>query len=194
MIKWIKYMTLALVSLLAFSCEDEDNDPTLNFIGDSLIARWDLAQSFPQWVVKNYGISGSGLWHIEDYAGRFSGQKVVVMIGTNDNNEFMAASREAYADKYMAAILALDASHVYLYSVLPRAFAPDRPDINDDIRAFDDIIKERVKAYPQITYMDVYNDFIYKGSINWDLYNDGLHMSVYGYEVLTRALVSALNK
>lgn len=172
------------------SYNDDATTLSLDFIGDSIIARWDIDEYFPTWQVYNYGVSGAGIDYIEGNAGRFVGKQVVVVIGTNDIN-YMAPNRiEKYTERYMTAIKGLGASRVFLYSLHPRNFSSDRSDVNKDVVAFNDLIRARVTEEPSIVYLNVYCDFLYEGEPNPHLYYDRLHLSPYGYEIL----VSALNK
>ena len=172
------------------SYNDDATTLSLDFIGDSIIARWDIDEYFPTWHVYNYGVSGAGIDYIEGNAGRFIGKQVVVVIGTNDIN-YMAHDRiEKYIERYMSAIEGLGASRVYLYSLHPRNFSSDHSDVNTDVVAFNDHIRTKMSEVPSIVYLDVYSNFLYEGEPNPHLYYDRLHLSPYGYEIL----VSALNK
>lgn len=175
-------------------CNDElDRRTTLTFVGDSLIARWDLQQYFSSFVTTNMGKSGAGLDYIFSLKGTMTGRNIVVMIGTNNSYEMTAGKREAYAERYIEAILALNADTVYLYSVLPRYCSGDAPNINDNIKAFNEIVKLKVAEYRHIAYIEVYDEFIgdYHG-INPQYYNDGLHLSFAGYEILHNKLTDLL--
>ena len=191
--KLLKYLLMALMAFAVSSCKDEEADFTLNFIGDSLVARWDLPAYFPSRQVHNYGLGGAGIDYFSQYAGRFVGQTVVVEIGTNDAWQMNPQGIDDYARRYMEAVTGLGAKRVYLFSLLPRDFKGDPTDINETIENFNSIIREKVKAYPQITYLDVYPDFMLDGKPNPGLYNDRLHLSPAGYEILTRALDKSLD-
>lgn len=192
----MKYLHEILVAFavlfLLSSCSDDVKDARLDFVGDSIVARWDLAEYFPSRLVYNYGKSGAGIEYLESLAGRFAGRNVVVMIGTNNNYLFVEPDREDYARRYVDAITALDAKRVYLYSVLPRDFTSDRDDVNDDIAEFNAVVKRMVESMPAIVYMDVYDDFLHDGKIDFQLYSDKLHLSPYGYEILTKTLLQEL--
>lgn len=192
----MKYLHEILVAFavlfLLSSCSDDVKDARLDFVGDSIVARWDLAEYFPSRLVYNYGKSGAGIEYLESLAGRFAGRNVVVMIGTNNNYLFVETDREDYARRYVDAITALDAKRVYLYSVLPRDFTSDRDDVNDDIAEFNAVVKHIVESMPAIVYMDVYDDFLHDGKIDFQLYSDKLHLSPYGYEILTKTLLQEL--
>lgn len=191
--RYLRDILVAFAALvLLSSCSDDVKDARLDFVGDSIVARWDLAEYFPSRLVYNYGKSGAGIEYIESLAGRFAGRNVVVMIGTNNNYLFVESEREDYARKYVDAINALDAKRVYLYSVLPRDFTSDRDDVNDDIAEFNAVVKRMVESIPAIVYMDVYDDFLHDGKIDFQLYSDKLHLSPYGYEILTKTLLHEL--
>lgn len=191
--RYLRDILVAFAALvLLSSCSDDVKDARLDFVGDSIVARWDLAEYFPSRLVYNYGKSGAGIEYIESLAGRFAGRNVVVMIGTNNNYLFVESEREDYARKYVDAINALDAKRVYLYSVLPRDFTSDRDDVNDDIAEFNAVVKRMVESMPAIVYMDVYDDFLHDGKIDLQLYSDKLHLSPYGYEILTKTLLHEL--
>lgn len=191
--RYLRDILVAFAALvLLSSCSDDVKDARLDFVGDSIVARWDLAEYFPSRLVYNYGKSGAGIEYIESLAGRFAGRNVVVMIGTNNNYMFVESEREDYARRYVDAINALDAKCVYLYSVLPRDFTSDRDDVNDDIAEFNAVVKRMVESMPAIVYMDVYDDFLHDGKIDFQLYSDKLHLSPYGYEILTKTLLHEL--
>lgn len=190
--KGFRFALLIVFAMFMACSDDMKKDRRLDFVGDSIIARWDLAEYFPSRNVHNYGLSGAGIDYIESLAGQFDGAEVVIMIGTNNNDNFVGAKIDDYIALYMDAILNLGAAHVYLYSVLPRDFANDREAVNADIEAFNARIQSIVAEMPGITYMNVYADFLKGGKINPQLYNDRLHLSPYGYEILTQALLKQL--
>lgn len=171
---------------------DDSTALSLNFIGDSIIARWDIDEYFPTWQVYNYGVSGAGIDYIEGNAGRFVGKQVVVVIGTNDINYMDPNRIERYTERYLSAIEALGASRVYLYSLHPRNFSSNCSNVNTDVADFNDRIRARVSEVPSIVYLDVYSDFFHEGEPNPRLYFDRLHLNPYGYEILVSALKKAL--
>lgn len=192
MTKYLKYLFILLIAAISPACEDKEADTTLDFIGDSLVARWDLPACFPSRMVENYGKSGATIGYLEQYAGYFVGRIVVIEIGTNDSWQMAPQHVEAYSRRYIEAVIGLGAKKVYLFSVLPRDLKNDAPDTNRNILNFNAIIKQKVKEYPQITYLDVYPGFLIDGKPNPGLYNDRLHLSPAGYEILSAALDKAL--
>lgn len=186
----------SIMSILAtgafVACDSTLSDSTINFVGDSIIARWDINQDFPSYCVYNYGVGGSGIELLESYAHKFSGQDVVVISGTNDNHLLTEEKRENYAQRYISTILSLTNSNIYLFSLLPREFNGDRTSINDDIQAFNAIIQDNVKDIDRVIYIDIYSEFIKSGKINYAYFSDGLHPNSIGYEILTQKLLKEL--
>lgn len=189
--KTLKLLSLFL-SIFLLSCSDEVNDKQLDFIGDSIVARWDLPEYFPSFRTRNYGVSGSKIDYIESMGGQFVNHTVVVLTGTNDSYLMVEKTREEYASRYVAAIVNLKADKIYLYSVLPRAPKSYQPMINEDIKLFNALVKEQVKDIDNIVYIDVYSDFLKGDEINLQYYYDGLHLSPFGYEILTKSLLNLL--
>ncbi|MGN0205716.1 MAG: SGNH/GDSL hydrolase family protein [Muribaculaceae bacterium] len=183
------------MSLLLIGCNDypdKDKDHAYNFVGDSLIARWSLSESFPSLLTYNFGKSGSGISYIRELEGRFVGTDVVVLTGTNDENNFYPDKIDNYINDYLGAINKLSDNNIYLISVLPRKFEGDPEDVNDRIANFNQRVKDALSAYPNIVYIDVFDNFMDGDHINYQYYSDGLHLSVYGYEFLSSRLLNKI--
>ncbi len=187
-----KIVIAIAMAVVSVGCGDTPEDPVINFVGDSIIARWDINQSFPSYCVYNDGIGGSGIDLIESYESRFIGRDVVVMTGTNNNSQFKATQYKEYAERYVSSILQLTDGKIFLFSVLPREFPGDKEDINRDIARFNAYVKERVKSIDRVYYIDAFPDFSKGEGINHMYYSDGLHPNDTGYEILTQKLLKAL--
>lgn len=182
---------LTFIVLSLFGCNTElDKRTTLTFVGDSIIARWDLQSYFSSLITYNQGRSGEGIKYIESLAGKMKGKNVVIMIGTNDSYMMREEPyRSDYVDRYISAINGMDAEVVYLFEVLPREFAGDDVDINQYIPAFNNEVAEKIKDYSNVRYIKVFDKFVDDNRrIIYRFYNDGLHLSPEGYEVLANAL------
>lgn len=171
-----------------------DKKTTLTFVGDSIIARWDLQSSFSSLITYNKGVSGVGISYIESLAGKMVGQNVVVLIGTNDHLMMKNENdRRVYEQRYIEAVNRMGAKKVYLYEVLPRDFNNENKSLNEDIESFNKEINAMISDYPNIHYIHVYNYFMDKdGRIIQEYYNDGLHLSNRGYVILSNALFNSL--
>lgn len=182
----------ALICLLSlFSC-DTENDRRLVFLGDSLVARWDLEVSFPSYVVENKGISGSGIDSFSKYKNQYIGTDIVVIIGTNDLGKITDDNILEYTKSYLEQIVSTGAENIYLFSILPRNFANDSVDINDKIERLNELIKSGAENYGNIIYIDAYSYLANNEGIAPQYSYDGLHMSLYGYEKLSQLLISNL--
>ncbi len=184
-------LLVALCVCMLMSCSTEE-DRHLVFIGDSIIARWDLEESFPSYVVENKGISGSGIETIANYANKYNGKDIVVMVGTNDLYDFDDSTMIEYAKSYLTQIVETNAKTIYLYSILPRSFEGDSLSINQRIERLNSMIQSEAENYGNVVYIDAYSFFIADGDINPQYSYDGLHLTPYGYEVLSKLLNSKL--
>lgn len=193
-IPFYRFILLPLMPLLLVvsSCESDIRDSKINFTGDSIVARWDIRQSFPSRNVQNHGVGGSGIKLIESQSGTFVTEDVVVLSGTNDNNKFSSRYREDYARRFVDAVAHLTTGRIFVISVLPRAFNGDRKDINKDISEYNDLLEELFKQYPKVHFIDVYDLFMSGSTIESGFYSDGLHLNEVGYEILTENLRNAL--
>ncbi len=180
------------MSTLLTSCSSDMPDQKIHFIGDSIIARWDIRQAFPSRLVSNSGFSGSGIMWVESHAGSFGNEDVVVLSGTNDNSQLSSSHRLDYAKRFVDTALSLSKGRIFIFSILPRDYPGDREDINADIKAFNEILSELLADYPQLVFLDVYDSFKKGESINIKYYSDGLHLNDAGYEILNAKLRHAL--
>lgn len=189
-----KYLFIILSFIIVVSCNDSlEKDKRINFIGDSIIARWPIDETLPSQLVYNYGESGARIDYIEMNKGKFSTDDiVVVIIGTNNSSEFYGDEIETFVDRYLTAISGLGSEHIYLFSILPRNFTNDPDDINLHIKIFNDKVQGAIDLYPHIVYIDVFDKFIHKNDINYQYYSDGLHLNIYGYELLSSILLNKL--
>ena len=180
-----KFFLVLLMLLLINACAFEDDEQNIVFIGDSLVARWDLREYFPSRNTENYGISGSGITHIEDYRGYFTEKNVVIVIGTNDLSRIK--SDEEYVGRYVDAVIQLGADKTYLFSIFPRSFKNDPDSINYKIASINSLIKKRIDS-TSVHYIDVFNELSKGDSIDMQYSYDGLHLSTYGYELISSRL------
>lgn len=188
--KFIIWCVSIVTTVFMASC-DSDED-TYSFIGDSLVARWDLQDSFPMLITHNYGLGGSGLSYLQDYAGRLKGDVVIVLSGTNDYRKITSQEvADQYAAEYVDALLDFGAKRIYAISVLPRDFKSDDDRSCGIIMTLNAAIAKQIEAAGEgrIVWLDVYHKFLNdKGKLNLNLSYDGLHLNPAGYEILTTEL------
>ncbi len=192
--KLVRILMCAITALATLGCADGIEVQNLYFIGDSLIARWNVQESFPANVVHNLGVSGAGISYIEQSAHRLEGNTAVVLIGTNDLTALASDDIEQYCDRYFEAVAGLGAAKTFVISVPPRNFDGDRSDQNDIIRQFNASVRNRIAEFPSMHYVDVYDALIYNGTINPQYSLDGLHLNIYGYEVVADLLAKTIHQ
>lgn len=182
---------IIMMSVMGACGTDDDINIRLCFIGDSLVAGWDVKHCFPSWIAVNDGLISSGVAYLEAQHGAYSGQNVVVLSGTNDLGLIAHDDEQAYIDRYMSAIKNLGANQTYLLSILPRdddwSHAEEKIS-NKRIRAFNDRIKALCDDVPQITYVDAFDVMLLGNTLNPAYTYDGLHLTTEGYEVLSSKL------
>lgn len=184
----INKILIALSILFLTSCSKDENDSTLYFVDDSMIANWDVEASFPNRITRNMGKDGAQLNYIEGV--RIPEGEVVMLIGTNDLHADMNDDQvKAYAEKYESSALSMSAGRILLVSVLPT----NNPGKNINIKRFNTIIKQWSYTVPRIKFVDCYDRFLDDDDLlKSDLTREGLHLNDYGYIILTGAVQSIL--
>lgn len=173
------------IIILFFSCNKFDERAMIVFIGDSLIARWDVENSFPAYKTCNWGLGGGHIEWIEEHEGALRGKTSVVLIGTNDVKNLSKSQIESYASRFVNAVLGMKADRVILISILPRNCESDIENINQQIVELNRLIADKVKDEKTITYCNVFSKFEKDGTLNMNLSYDGIHLNQYGYEILS---------
>lgn len=187
-----KFFTFLTMGLVLCSCSRTDLSEMI-FIGDSLVAKWDVADAFPGWITVNNGRSGCSVDYLDSFKNDMSGKDVTVIVGTNDSYLFDDSHMREYAERYVGIICGLDASHVYLFSILPRGDVSYDDKRNMRIKKMNDLIKESTAGMPAVTYIDVFDVFLCDGGLRADLYEpDLLHVNASGYCVLKQKLLDSL--
>ena len=202
------YILLLLLPLIGSSCEDkyeneyenENSEPVLNFLGDSIIDCWsNLNECFPEYDCYNYGWSGKG---IDTFLGRvdkssLKNTECVVEIGTNDMHKIISAGEvDSYIEHYIDVLESLNAKRIYLLSLLPRNHKKDGSiDFNSYYPEINKKIQKRVaERMNNVIYIPLYDLFLKDGKINGDYTYDGLHPNAKGYEVIAKTIREYLIK
>jgi lysophospholipase L1-like esterase len=184
----------------------------LYFVGDSITRRWgaldypellaNFRDNFSGWNAANFGWGGDRienmLWRLDNGELKGVSPKVfVVQAGTNNLADFDSADERV--DAIAAGIEAIverlrrhapDAL-VIVTGVFPRR---DRPEFNPSIAA----INERLAAYAgghQVRYLDIGDRLAdSRGVLEDEMSDDGLHLSLAGYQVWAEALTPLLEQ
>ena len=170
-------MLLLILSLGACS---EEKEGELCFVGDSLVAGWDVKDAFPTWIVN------------------YQDKNVVMLIGTNNlgGKLFNDATRQEFitdfVDEYKRTIEGLAPRRVFVISILPRNREIDNPHINDYIKELNFALSQMVETLNYGVFLDVYDDFAYEDKMNMNYSLDGLHLNDLGYNILNVRLSKEL--
>ena len=180
--------------------DSSENISLLNFLGDSIFARWrNVYDFFPEYDCHNYGWSSKG---IDTFLGRVNLQKLegtecVVEIGTNDMRRVIdSGDIDNYIEHYIDVLISLKAKRIYLLSLLPRNRAKDGGyDYNGHYPEINKIIESRTAArMNNVVYIPMYELFLKDGKINSQYSGDGLHPNARGYEVMAKRIREYLVK
>lgn len=161
------------------------------FIGDSLIEYGDWDELLPDDRVTNLGISGetveSLLSRTEDICHRFSSPDIIlIMSGINnvamEDNDFIGA----YTDILRKLGQTYNNSRIYVNSLLP-VFVPFIS--NSTVSGINDRLR-KMAAGNGAEYLDIYRVFVddQGAPVKGYLSDDGVHLSIRGYEVWTAEL------
>lgn len=176
-------------------------EPDILFIGDSIVEYYPLQELFgTSKTIVNRGIRGyqTGLLLENLDAHLYGGavDKIVLLIGTNDigkdvpvnealNN--LEAIIQSIARDYplteikLLSILPVNEGEEYKHTVYIRT--------NEKIQKWNQTYQELASAYMQVEFVPVFDSLIdQEGQLKKDYTTDGLHLSVTGYQVLTKAL------
>ena len=176
-------------------------EPDILFIGDSIVEYYPLQELFgTSKTIVNRGIRGyqTGLLLENLDAHLYGGavDKIVLLIGTNDigkgvplnealNN--LEAIIQSIARNYpltemkLLSILPVNEGEEYKQTVYIRT--------NEKIRNWNQAYQELASAYMQVEFVPVFDRLTDQGGqLQKDYTTDGLHLSIAGYQVLTKAL------
>ncbi len=176
-------------------------EPDILFIGDSIVEYYPLQELFgTSKMIVNRGIRGyqTGLLLENLDAHLYGGavDKIVLLIGTNDigkdvplkdalNN--LEATIQSIARDYpltkikLLSILPVNEGEEYKQTVYIRT--------NEKIQNWNQAYQELASAYMQVEFVPVFDSLTDQADqLKKDYTTDGLHLSVTGYQVLTKAL------
>ena len=178
----MKSWILSLLSILLLcACNgDDEADRRLVFMGDSMVANWDVEACFPNRITENMGIDGIGIAQLGSTP--MEGQTVLALIGTNDLHGGMTeAQLSDYSEQYINTVAGLGGSPTLVISVLP---THDKAK-NETIVRFNRKVKSLMSNKTEIIYIDCYEAFCKDGVLREELSRDGLHLNDYGYMILS---------
>ena len=176
-------------------------EPDILFIGDSIVEYYPLQELFgTSKTIVNRGIRGyqTGLLLENLDAHLYGGavDKIVLLIGTNDIGKDVPVNEALNNLEAIIQSIARDypLTEIKLLSILPVNEGEEYKQTvyirtNEKIQEWNQAFQELASAYMQVEFVPVFDSLIdQEGQLKKEYTTDGLHLSVTGYQVLTKAL------
>lgn len=176
-------------------------EPDILFIGDSIVEYYPLQELFgTSKTIVNRGIRGyqTGLLLENLDAHLYGGavDKIVLLIGTNDIGKDVPVNEALNNLEAIIQSIARDypLTEIKLLSILPVNEGEEYKQTvyirtNEKIQEWNQAYQDLASAYMQVEFVPVFDSLTDQaGKLKKDYTTDGLHLSVTGYQVLTKAL------
>ena len=176
-------------------------EPDILFIGDSIVEYYPLQELFgTSKTIVNRGIRGyqTGLLLENLDAHLYGGavDKIVLLIGTNDIGKDVPVNEALNNLEAIIQSIARDypLTEIKLLSILPVNESEEYKQTvyirtNEKIKKWNQAYKELASAYMQVEFVPVFDSLIDQaGQLKKEYTTDGLHLSITGYQALTKAL------
>ena len=176
-------------------------EPSIIFIGDSIIEYYPLQELLgTSKTIVNRGIRGyqTGLLlkNLDAHLYGDAVDQIVLLIGTNDIGKDVPMMEALNNLESVIQIISRDypLSQIKLVSILPVNEGDEYKQTvyirtNDKIKAWNQAYQELASAYMQVEYVSVFDELLdQEGQLKSDYTTDGLHLSVSGYQTLSKAL------
>lgn len=176
-------------------------EPDILFIGDSIVEYYPLQELFgTSKTIVNRGIRGYQtellLENLDAHLYGGAVDKIVLLIGTNDIGKDVPVNEALNNLEAIIQSIARDypLTEIKLLSILPVNEGEEYKQTvyirtNEKIQNWNQAYQELASAYMQVDFVPVFDSLIdQEGQLKKDYTTDGLHLSVAGYQVLTKAL------
>ena len=176
-------------------------EPDIIFIGDSIVEYFPLQELLGTTkTIVNRGIRGyqTGLLldNLDAHLYGDAVDQIVILIGTNDIGKDIPMSQTLTNLESVIQTISRDypLSQIKLVSILPVNEGEDFKQTvyirtNEKIKAWNQAYQDLASAYMQVEYIPVFDSFLDEaGQLKPTYTTDGLHLSVAGYQVLSKVL------
>ena len=176
-------------------------EPDIIFIGDSIIEYYPLQELLgTSKAIVNRGIRGyqTGLLldNLDAHLYGDAVDQIVILIGTNDIGKDIPMNEALNNLESVIQTISRDypLSQIKLVSILPVNEGEDFKQTvyirtNDKIKAWNQAYQDLASAYMQVEYIPVFDSLLDEaGQLKPTYTTDGLHLSVAGYQVLSKVL------
>lgn len=184
--------------LAAFKRTKANDQDAVVFLGDSITAKWNLAQAFPDLKTANRGISGDTtrgmLVRLQDNVLDLQPKAVVFMGGINDLTQSPTGTPEIIAAN-VRSILERIRKDTPSTPVLVCETLPSHSASLETLTAVNQAVDKVVAEFPNAHRVKTYGAFLKSdGTLNADLFLDGTHPTPAGYAVWHEILAPELAK
>ena len=176
-------------------------EPSIIFIGDSIIEYYPLQELLgTSKTIVNRGIRGyqTGLLlkNLDAHLYGDAVDQIVLLIGTNDIGKDVPMMEALNNLESVIQTISRDypLSQIKLVSILPVHEGDEYKQTvyirtNEKIKEWNQAYQELALAYMQVEYVSVFDTLLdQEGQLKSDYTTDGLHLSVSGYQTLSKAL------
>lgn len=176
-------------------------EPSIIFIGDSIIEYYPLQELLgTSKTIVNRGIRGyqTGLLlkNLDAHLYGDAVDQIVLLIGTNDIGKDVPMMEALNNLESVIQTISRDypLSQIKLVSILPVHEGDEYKQTvyirtNEKIKEWNQAYQELALAYMQVEYVSVFDKLLdQEGQLKSDYTTDGLHLSVPGYQTLSKAL------
>ena len=181
-------------------------EPDIIFIGDSIVEYYPLQELLGTTkTIVNRGIRGyqTGLLldNLDAHLYGDAVDQIVLLIGTNDIGKDVPMSQALTNLESVIQSISRDypLSQIKLVSILPVHQGEEYKQTvyirtNEKIKGWNQAYQDLASAYMQVEYVSVFEELLdQEGQLKSDYTTDGLHLSVSGYQALTKALKTSLS-
>ena len=181
-------------------------EPDIIFIGDSIVEYYPLQELLGTTkTIVNRGIRGyqTGLLldNLDAHLYGDAVDQIVLLIGTNDIGKDVPMSQALTNLESVIQSISRDypLSQIKLVSILPVHQGEEYKQTvyirtNEKIKVWNQAYQDLASAYMQVEYVSVFEELLdQEGQLKSDYTTDGLHLSVSGYQALTKALKTSLS-
>lgn len=165
------------------------------FLGTSITEAFPVTELFDGIEVKNRGVAGNELSHMESRLDEIIGlqpETLLVEAGINDIKH--GENYDSLSGRYRRVIFLLkeklSSTRIILQSVLPTNHTYS--DLNSRIDKFNETIRN-ISKETKSEYFDLHGDFVRNEKLNDSLTYDGLHLNAKGYWLWKQRLNFFLN-
>ncbi|GHT52258.1 hypothetical protein AGMMS49982_12000 [Bacteroidia bacterium] len=154
-----------------------------------MVEGYDTEKHFPTLYIDNKGVGGYTIQNCKNLNLNCSGSVAVMLVGTNNLHGNITDENfiNAFIAQYIELVDSLHADRLIAISILPR----NNRD-NTQIRLLNNALRNALSDKENVTFLDVFDAFSHNAGINPEYTTDGVHLSHWGYVLLTERLNQVL--